>query len=102
LKADDNYPNNERPRAIKKRNPQEHTQQAAGYSSSRESGINGSPSAPLAERLIDPNGVIPPIIQNSVPAALRVGHMLEPPFVKRVPIRPSAPLIGVDQSPRSS
>jgi hypothetical protein len=29
-----------KPRGIKERNPQEHTQQAAGYSSSRESGIN--------------------------------------------------------------
>jgi hypothetical protein len=28
-----------KPRGIKERNPQEHTQQAAGYSSSRESGI---------------------------------------------------------------
>jgi hypothetical protein len=28
------------PRGIQERNPQEHTQQAAGYSSSRERGIN--------------------------------------------------------------
>jgi hypothetical protein len=28
-----------KPRGIKERNPQEHAQQAAGYSSSRESGI---------------------------------------------------------------
>jgi hypothetical protein len=30
---------NERPRGIQERNPQEHTRQAAGYSSSRECGI---------------------------------------------------------------
>jgi hypothetical protein len=29
-----------KPRGIQERNPQEHTQQAAGYSSSRERGIN--------------------------------------------------------------
>jgi hypothetical protein len=43
------FPSNERPRGkpcgIKERNPQEHTQQAAGYSSSRESGINPDRSA---------------------------------------------------------
>jgi hypothetical protein len=32
-----------KPRGIKERNLQEHTQQAAGYSSSRESGVNGNP-----------------------------------------------------------
>jgi hypothetical protein len=50
LLTDENERPRGKPRGIKERNPQEHTRQAAGYSSSRESGIKATGTSTISRR----------------------------------------------------